>query len=670
MRSAPRLLMACLAGLALAIASPAGGAATGVATAAPPAKDFFNRPLFGGAVISPSGKYLAARIAQAGGRTQLAVIDLASRSAKVVANFKDADVVSVQWVNDQRLVFESFNLGSVASGGKFAASMFAIDRDGGRPLLLASDAPNKQLSGAASPYLMLASRITLIDYDGERDSDLVYAIEPRQDGPKENAYANLWRVNTIDGSHERLKGPAQATGWVLDRHGEPRLATTFEQGKTVFHLLGNDKQWRKLSSVAQQIGPGYTIAPLGFGEGNTLYVTSNGGADKSAVYRYDMAGNTLDAAPLLALDGYDFKGRLVIRNGKLLGVQYQRDGEGVQWFDPALQQMQDAIDKLLTGTVNVVQLPQEETAPYVLVRSYSDVQPERYYSYERATGKLARVGESHPEIKPGQMGMQEEVRYAARDGLEIPAMLTLPAGKRKNLPMVVLVHGGPWVRGSAWGWRADVQFLASRGYAVLQPEFRGSTGFGRKHYLLGWKQWGLKMQDDVADGMKWAVAQGIADPARVCIAGASYGGYATLMGLVKDHDLYQCGIEWVGVTDIDLLFSPAWSYPDDISADHKRYTMPDTIGDPVKDAAQFKATSPLAQAHRIKRPLLLAYGGKDQRVPIVHGTRLRDAVRDSNPDVEWIEYPNEGHGWYEPRNNIDFWTRVERFLDRHIGAGR
>ncbi|HEY0587832.1 MAG TPA: alpha/beta fold hydrolase [Pseudoduganella sp.] len=666
MKSWPRLLRACLAGLAISIASPGAGAAT----APPPAKDFFNRPLFGGAVISPSGKYLAARMAQAGGRTQLAVIDLASRSAKVVAHFKDADVVSVQWVNDQRLVFESYNLSNAAAGAAFAASLFAVDRDGGRLFLLASDAPNKQLNGAASRYLMLASRIRLIDYDGARDSDWVYAIEPRQDGPKENPYANLWRVNTVDGSHEQLKGPAQATNWVLDRQGQPRLATTFEQGKTIFHLLGNDRQWRRLSSAAQQGGPGYSITPLGFGEGDTLYVASNGGTDKSAVYRYDMASNTFDAAPLLALDGYDFSGRLVIRDGKLLGVQYKRDGEGVQWFDPALQEMQGAIDQLLPGTVNVVQLPQDVSAPYVLVRSYSDVQPERYYSYERATGKLARVGESRPEIRPEQMGIQSEVRYAARDGLEIPAMLTLPPGKRKNLPMVVLVHGGPWVRGSAWGWRADVQFLASRGYAVLQPEFRGSTGFGRKHYLQGWKQWGLKMQDDVADGMKWAVAQGIADPARVCIAGASYGGYATLMGLINDHDLYQCGVDWVGVTDIDLLFSPAWSHPDDVSADHKRYTMPETIGDPVKDAAQFKATSPLAQAHRIKRPLLLAYGGRDQRVPIVHGTRLRDAVRNSNTNVEWIEYPNEGHGWYEVRNNIDFWTRVERFLDRHIGAGR
>jgi dipeptidyl aminopeptidase/acylaminoacyl peptidase len=177
------------------------------------------------------------------------------------------------------------------------------------------------------------------------------------------------------------------------------------------------------------------------------------------------------------------------------------------------------------------------------------------------------------------------------------------------------------------------------------------------------------MQDDLADGMQWAVAQGIADPKRVCIAGASYGGYATLMGLINNHELYQCGIDWVGVTDINLLFSPAWSFPDDVSPDSKRYTMPELIGDPATDQAQFAATSPLKQAQRIKRPLLLAYGGKDRRVPIVHGTRLRDAMGASNDSVEWIEYPDEGHGWREPANRIDFWTRVEKFLNKHIGAG-
>jgi dipeptidyl aminopeptidase/acylaminoacyl peptidase len=204
---------------------------------------------------------------------------------------------------------------------------------------------------------------------------------------------------------------------------------------------------------------------------------------------------------------------------------------------------------------------------------------------------------------------------------------------------------------------------------VLEPEFRGSTGLGVRHFTAGWKQWGLAMQDDIADGVRWALAQGIAAPGRICIAGASYGGYATLMGLARDPDLYQCGVEWIGVTDINLMYNGTWNADSDLPDEYKQFGMPLMIGDQVKDAAQLKATSPIEQAARIKAPLLMAYGGADRRVPLFHGTRFRDAVKRTNPNVEWIEYPDEGHGWSLPANRIDFWTRVEAFLDKNIGKG-
>jgi dipeptidyl aminopeptidase/acylaminoacyl peptidase len=305
----------------------------------------------------------------------------------------------------------------------------------------------------------------------------------------------------------------------------------------------------------------------------------------------------------------------------------------------------------------------------VLVRAYSDAVPATYFLYNKETKQVSKVGESRPGINPAQMGRQQFVRYKARDGLEIPALLTLPPGKKANLPMVVLVHGGPWVRGSSWGWNPMSQFLATRGYAVLEPEFRGSTGFGAKHFLAGWKQWGLAMQNDVADGTRWAIDKGIVDPKRICIAGASYGGYATLMGLVNDPDLFKCGFEWVGVTDINLMYDGSWSRASDMSDEWKQYGMPDMIGDKIKDAEQLKNTSPIVQAARIKQPLLLAYGGVDVRVPIYHGKLFYDAVTKTNKDVEWVEYPDEAHGWRLPKNNFDFWTRVEKFLDRNIGSG-
>ena len=260
------------------------------------------------------------------------------------------------------------------------------------------------------------------------------------------------------------------------------------------------------------------------------------------------------------------------------------------------------------------------------------------------------------------MATRDFVRFQARDGLEIPLHVTRPAGKGP-WPTVVLVHGGPNVRGGDWAWDADSQFLASRGYLVLEPEFRGSTGYGSKLFRAGWKQWGLKSQDDINDALAWAVARGEADAGRACIAGASYGGYATLMGLIRDDALWRCGVAWMAVTDIGLMYDLNYS---DLPDTWRQYGMPNLIGDRVKDAAQLVATSPLQQAGRLKRPLLLAMGGEDRRVPITHGDRFRAALPADYTGLTWLVYPDEGHGFGKPDNAIDFWTKVEAFLAREL----
>jgi len=267
-------------------------------------------------------------------------------------------------------------------------------------------------------------------------------------------------------------------------------------------------------------------------------------------------------------------------------------------------------------------------------------------------------------VKPAQMGERNFFRIQARDGLSIPLYVTLPPGRSTGpLPTIVFVHGGPWVRGVTWEWSGEAQFLASRGYAVLEPEFRGSLGYGFKLFEAGWRQWGLAMQDDLADAAKWAIDKGIADPKRIGIGGASYGGYATLMGLIKNPELFRCGFEWVGVTDIDLMYSLARS---DMSDEVRTYEFPRIVGDRYKDADQLRETSPLANASRLSQPLLMASGGLDRRVPREHGIKFRDAVSATNRNVEWIEYPDEGHGWYKDDDNIDFWNRVERFLQENL----
>jgi dipeptidyl aminopeptidase/acylaminoacyl peptidase len=262
------------------------------------------------------------------------------------------------------------------------------------------------------------------------------------------------------------------------------------------------------------------------------------------------------------------------------------------------------------------------------------------------------------------MGMRDFHYYTARDGHKIPAYVTQPPGKADGpRPAVVLVHGGPWARGGDWQWDDEAQFLASRGYVVIQPEFRGSTGFGTAHFRAGWKQWGGAMQDDLADAAQWAVKQGWADPKRIGIMGASYGGYATLMGLIKHPDIFRCGVEWVGVTDLSLMFSSAMS---DISQESRDYGLRTLLGDPDKDAALLSRNSPVNRAAELKQPLLMAYGAEDLRVPIEHADRLRSALGKVNPNVVSVVYRNEGHGWRHEDNRIDFWTKVEAFLDKNL----
>jgi acetyl esterase/lipase len=586
-----------------------------------------------------------------------------------VAGFADADVGRFEWVNNERLIFDTTDkqLGEGDLG--YAPGLYAANLDGSRFRQLARRSHEPFLRDPTARPL-LPWHTYLVQQKGAQDSEYVYVTSPLFTAPGQISYVDLLRLNTLNGSTESIRRPASTHSWLLDHKGEPRIASAEERGmQSYWYREPASGEWRKLVEFDAYKGGGKdAFVPLAFGPDGSLYVSASHGADKSALYRFDLAAGKVSEAPLVKVDGFDFRGSLVTTRERLLGVAVLSDAAVTVWFDPAMKALQQRVDGLLPHTVNLLSVAARAEMPWVLVQSYSDLQPRVFYLFNTETGAFKKVGDTRPAIDPARMGKQELVRYKARDGLEIPAWLTLPHGSdRKNLPLVVLVHGGPYVRGGQWGWDPESQFLASRGYAVLEPEYRGSTGFGARHFQAGWKQWGLKMQDDIADGAKWAIAEGIVDPKRICIAGASYGGYATLMGLLNDPGLYQCGIDWVGVTDIKLLNTGHWSFTSDLSDAYRQYGMPDLVGDLVKDAAQLNATSPLAQAARITRPLLLAYGGADKRVPAYHGKVFYEAVKRTNPDVEWVLYPNEGHGWALPATRIDFWTRVERFLDRNIG---
>jgi dipeptidyl aminopeptidase/acylaminoacyl peptidase len=667
------------AALALLFTLPLGAAAAADATHAPAQAavtpptlaSFFDHSSFAGAQLSPNGRYLAARTRGPGGRLALVAIDLGTNTMKVLASYGNADIGRVLWLSDERLAFDLTDREAAPGERYLGAGLFAVNRDGSNLRQLA-ERRRDSITGmpGAAARKVLPPRASMLGDGGAHDSEWMYVTMPDVDGNGQVTNVNLLRLNTLTGQTVSVMRPGYVHAWMLDHQGKPRLAIGHEHDLTTLYYLdpANDK-WRTLATYQSFTRGQDAISPLGFGPDGTLYVSARGGKDTLSLYAFDYQTGKIKPEALVEIKDHDFDGSLVANQTGLLGVRFQSDTLDTAWFSPAMKTMQDKIDKLLPSTVNIVSVAEAPDAPWALVRSYSDTQPAIFMLYNLQTGQLNKVGEARPDIDSRRMAPQQVLHYTARDGLDIPALLTVPAGTPKGakLPLVVLVHGGPYVRGSLWGWNPQSQFLASRGYAVLEPGYRGTTGFGSKHFMAGWKQWGLKMQDDIADGARWAIAQGIADPKRICIAGASYGGYATLMGLVKDPDLYRCGVEWAGVTDLQLLHDGHWSFKSDMSDDYREYGMPELIGDPVKDAAQFAATSPLQQAARITQPLLLAYGGVDRRVPMYHGRKFYDAVTKTNKQVEWIEYQDEAHGWSLPKNQIDFWGRVEKFLDNNIG---
>ncbi|MES2319503.1 MAG: alpha/beta fold hydrolase [Pseudomonadota bacterium] len=666
------LITSCLRALPLAIAAlclPAGHALAQVPApvasvnivAPPPIDHFFTNAVFSSADLSPNAKFLAVRFGSPKERDRLAVVDLVSNTVKIVASYADADIGDFEWVNDKRLVFSLADKRRAPGERRSGSGLFGVDRDGTNLLrLIATGSPehSRMLNGAH--FLAYPA--------GKQDTDEVYVYRSNEFANEERNNYGLLRLNTRTGQSVSLDRPGKTFGWQTDRNGVPRLTSVMDKNMTSFLYLDPvTNKFRTLASFDAYLGSHSGFTPLALGANDTLYVTTGDGKDKTALHTFDLKTNKLNPTPLVALENFDFTGQMMFTDEKLLGVRYLSDAYASIWFDEDMKKIQAQVDALLPATVNLINVARRAEVPWMLVSSYSDRQPLQYALFNTKTGKLNPVGESHPQIKAAQMAEQEIVRVKARDGLPIPVWMTVPNGGRKNLPMVVMVHGGPYVRGHEWGWSPNAQFLASRGYVVLEPEFRGSTGYGDKHYKAGWKQWGLSMQNDIADATRWAIAEGIADPKRICIAGASYGGYATLMGLINDPELYKCGIDIVGVTDLTLLAGRDWSFTSDLNDGYKKYGMPELIGDPVKDAARFSATSPLMQAARIKQPLLLAYGGRDVRVPLHHGKLFYDAAKAHNPNVEMIIYEDEAHGWTLPKNRIDFWSRVEKFLDQHIG---
>jgi dipeptidyl aminopeptidase/acylaminoacyl peptidase len=631
--------------------------------AAIPVETFFQKPGIGSARISPTGRHVAMTALNKDGLMQLVVLDTATLKIQVATSFQSADVVNVNWISEKRLVFGAGDADRRMSDMKASPGLYAVDLDGSEFRQLAR-VDWHRVDNDGGLVRMLDVTTSFEAPMTHRDSDSIFVTQLKFKTNYDFESTSLLKLDTRTGATTPFQRPGDTYEWAIGPDDTPRVAVTREEKGHVgvWHLDGDN--WVKLVEYDPYAGGG-GFTPVGFAPDGTLYVTARKGGTTLALYTYDLKKRELSATPVLSVAGFDLNPSLDTTRERLIGIHYESDAKSTYWVDPRMKELQAKVDKALPATINTLDVPYRAEVPFVLVTAYSDADPGQFFLYDTQSDKLVRFGRARPAIEPARMARRDFMRYKARDGLGIPAWVTVPRdGKTGPRPTVILVHGGPFVRGGTWHWDAMTQFLASRGYAVVEPEFRGSRGFGFDHFKAGWKQWGLAMQNDVADGTRWAIDKGIADPKRICIAGASYGGYATLMGLANDPDLYRCGFQWVGVTDLDLLYSAGWS---DTSDEYLMFGMPTLVGDRTKDAAQLKATSPVTLASRIKQPLLMAYGAQDVRVPIQHGIDFRNEVEKYNKDVEWIVYASERHGWRELKNNVDWWTRVEKFLARNIG---
>lgn len=474
------------------------------------------------------------------------------------------------------------------------------------------------------------------------------------------------RLNLRTGVEEKVPVdlPDDVVDLVFDHHGRLRAAVTvethwFKDGarRAVWYRHDEKSPWTKLEDGNVLSA---TWAPVeAMDDEDALIVRSRQGRDYWAMFRYDPVarrmGELMVSHPSQDILSVSEDSDAVIERVVTGGLK-----STTTWFDPAWDAVQKAIDQALPDAVNTLSGPRDKA---VLILSRSDRQPGRWLVLDRASKKLKTLSNVFLDFDVAHARPMEPLTYDAPDGMKIPAYLTLPEGPPRAWPLVVYVHGGPIAR-DHWGFDREVQTLAQAGYAVLQPQFRGSEGFGKRFEDAGLRQWGLAMQDDVTAGVQAMVARGVADPRRVCIYGASYGGYAALWGLVKTPELYKCGISFAGVSDIGELFTD-WSDTNASKVGPEALRM--HVGDVATMKPQFDTVSPEKHADLIRVPVLLGHGEDDARVKPGHTRRMASALKAANKEVEVRWYAGEGHGLAYVANVKDFDLAVLDFLDRHIG---
>lgn len=605
-----------------------------------PVESFFKNYQYNEVKLSPDGNWLAA-LAPTKKRVGLVVVDLQKRAAQCVYADRTADVHWFEWANTNRLLF------SFSKEGYLIGGLMAVNRDGSRLRTLVDVLDYRTRYFKSIPGSTNEILVTSVAYSPE-DTETGWWF------PK------VERMNIFSGyMTEEGANPGRVFRWLTDHACVVRVGLSLEGTRfKVLHRATEKAKWESLGEFAYDEDG---IDPIGFEYDNqTLLVTQYGERDKLGVYRYDVTEKKIKDLGASHANA-DLGTPLFCGTERVLaGIAYVTERPEIFWLSPKHKAIQASVDKALPGTLNLPISISADDRKFIFLAS-SDRAPGTFHLLNSVTMKMEKLFDKADWIDPEQMAEMKPIQYQARDGLTIHGYLTIPKGANgKALPLIVNPHGGPITR-DVWEFDPEVQFFANRGYAVLRMNFRGSTGYGKRFLEAGYRQWGLKQQDDITDGVKWAIAQGIADPKRICIYGASYGGYAALIGLEHTPELYRCGICYAGVSDVRRVLKHSVA---DLAI--MRAQAAEMIGDLKKDSEHLKEISPLTHVDQIQVPVLLAYGKLDPKVPISTGRELARLLRKKGKLYAFLEKDDEGHGFFKEENKLELWKKVDEFLKANL----
>lgn len=602
-----------------------------------PLENFFKNPEKIDYQVSPDGTYFSF-MAPYENRLNLFVQKIGSDTTIRITSETERDITASMWAGNNRILFIK------DTGGDENYQLYGVNIDGS-DLKSYTNFPNV--------------RTTIIDPLRKIDSLVIIGMNKRN--PQ---VFDPYRLNLNTGELTLLaENPGNIQGWMTDHDGKLRVANAIVDGvnNQILYRETEDQPFQPVLTTNFKETVSFAVFTP---DNKMVYALTNIGRDKTALVLMDP--KTCEEKEVLYMnDKYDISDlNYSEKKNRLTVVACEGHKNMIRhYFDKEEEEIRKKLEAQLPGyNVGVTSMSKDENIRMIYAgndRTYGT-----YYLYNVKENKLTKVADIAPWIKEEEMCAMNPITYTSRDGLTIEGYLTLPKGytmeNAKNLPVVVNPHGGPWIRDS-WGYNPEVQFLASRGYAVLQMNFRASTGYGRKFTELGYKQWGQTMQNDITDGVKWLIKEGIADPKRVAIYGASYGGYATLAGVTFTPDLYACAVDYVGVSNLLSFMNtipPYWKPLLDM--------MHEMIGDPETDKEMMEKYSPVFHVDQIKAPLFIAQGANDPRVNKAESDQMVEALKKRGVEVEYMVKENEGHGFSNEENKFDFYRAMEKFLDKYL----